>query len=1298
MPPKDVLALRTSGSLSSPGTPSEYEIHIPGPALRAAVLANLTHADDADALLFLDISASFPGSPIGLLYIIHDDHSLNAIGATPDATLRLLDPSEHPDLRVTASHLPLIKPEECFNTTTVIGRGAFGAVTLVDEKSTGRQFACKSLAYNYTGKDRKRRWLREMENQNRLSHPALLPLSWISWHKRDACPMLFSPYCAKGNLHSWLKSKDSPTITEKWIVLVGVCEAMRVLHDRNMLHRDLKPDNILINDRKQPVLCDFGQSKDLKRSAQLSNTGEIGTVGYQAPEVIKGEGKDSKPGDVYSFGMLMYFVMTGRNLLTSICATHSVFSFNAAIVSGQRPPLDGVDAKLREAIRRCWEDAPANRTTFAELMRLMESQQLIPADVNGGTVAEYIKSLRTRTFVFQLPDGRQQRLDFEWDASVAEIEKGVCEFLRVLAVELTVNGRDLEGSLKSLFMTEGQIVLVKVLTGATVGEAKAKLAEKYGFPPEKIKAMRRRTPLSDSTRLDGQVSLTVEIDVTLPDDRVLAVEVPPDCAIRDVVARVQADAHLTGDFALLSRGRILEDRSTLANLAFPLNCQEQFTIEFAIMGDVVPLKFLGIDTLATARDRIQELYFPDASDVILTVAGDCPLDLELGFIFRERISVKPVMRQLPTPRWFYLISNDLPPWHWNVEEGATFGDVRAEFSRIRLVPPSSFIFTYKGTLIEDTRLATSFGTGPIRVTGEFEQRMYQFQLPDGSRSWELAFSVAAPIWQVKHWWVVFLSARSTFSKLRTRAIQLRSPGDDPVIDHDDWVMGDLDEKIPLILIVEHARGRIYEDFRPRGALHEIGLRVWPREYQFGDLIQTFRFQPVYFRDVKTGTCIPCSRRIIDGPPSFDSTHSHTLVITIAGDHVPCDYESTWTVGDFLAVFALESLSVNGKVADAHVLLKALPPTADIVGLPIGREFRIRVGTDFVHSLFLPPPDATIAALKGSVAAFLPCVDRSRFQLSLNGEILCDATPLVLAQTYSLDLIDGPPRAYRFRDGQGHVESVDFTGLETIARVRSTLSNRFGLMNVALFIASAARSDDPERLDDSRLLGSYARLKRPAAEIVVFEFRSHPVPYSFHLGDYMYRMHVYPHLLVADLAEGLSAHFGLDPATVELYSGKVKLDPSLALSVCRIKAHGIRIQHQTLRTRSLVLSQGAAPAIFEAPPAPAPAIPEAPPAPARAILEAPRGPVFTVVTPDDEPHETLFDEDMKLESLAVQFHRETTYPAHKIVYLFDEVDMDGDMTLAEGEIPAGSTVYIKATPLKLSRSAPAPRPERVSDGH
>ena len=195
----------------------------------------------------------------------------------------------------------------------LLGRGGMGEVyTARHLRLTGRLAAVKVLPASLaTEPDFLRRFEQEANSAASLDHPNILPV-W-DYGEQDGTPYLAMPLVTSGSLKELLERRGSLSPDEAERYLTPIAEALDYAHSRGLLHRDVKPANILLRDDGRPQLADFGIAKAIEagQTGGLTNAGGgIGTPEYMAPEQI--EGRAEKRSDFYSLGVALYQMLSGR--------------------------------------------------------------------------------------------------------------------------------------------------------------------------------------------------------------------------------------------------------------------------------------------------------------------------------------------------------------------------------------------------------------------------------------------------------------------------------------------------------------------------------------------------------------------------------------------------------------------------------------------------------------------------------------------------------------------------------------------------------------------------------------------------------------------------------------------------------------------------------------------------------------------------------------------------------------------------------------------------------------------------
>ena len=192
-----------------------------------------------------------------------------------------------------------------------LGRGGMGIVYLAKQKNLNRRVVLKMLTGHY-GPDELRRFLEEAETAAGLSHTNIAHIYEVGEH--DGTPFFSMEYVDGGTLADSLR-KEPPPPRDAAELLISIARALHHAHENGVVHRDMKPANVLLAVEGVPKVADFGIAKRLNNDSQLTRTGAvIGTPTYMAPEQAKGNSRHvGPPADVYSLGAILYEMLAGRS-------------------------------------------------------------------------------------------------------------------------------------------------------------------------------------------------------------------------------------------------------------------------------------------------------------------------------------------------------------------------------------------------------------------------------------------------------------------------------------------------------------------------------------------------------------------------------------------------------------------------------------------------------------------------------------------------------------------------------------------------------------------------------------------------------------------------------------------------------------------------------------------------------------------------------------------------------------------------------------------------------------------------
>ncbi|TFK50468.1 Pkinase-domain-containing protein [Heliocybe sulcata] len=184
----------------------------------------------------------------------------------------------------------------------VIGEGAYGKVRLGTHRLTSTKVAIKQIPKAMSAS-----LTREIHHHRRLHHPHVTQLYEVI--ATESSIWLVTELCSGGELFDYLAEKGRLNEEETRIIFGQLCLAVAYVHEKGIVHRDLKLENVLLDERCRVKLGDFGFTREFDRSALLETF--CGTTGYASPEMLAGQKYLGPEVDVWSLGVILYTLLTG---------------------------------------------------------------------------------------------------------------------------------------------------------------------------------------------------------------------------------------------------------------------------------------------------------------------------------------------------------------------------------------------------------------------------------------------------------------------------------------------------------------------------------------------------------------------------------------------------------------------------------------------------------------------------------------------------------------------------------------------------------------------------------------------------------------------------------------------------------------------------------------------------------------------------------------------------------------------------------------------------------------------------
>jgi serine/threonine protein kinase len=260
-----------------------------------------------------------------------------------------------------------------------IGSGGFGTVYEAWDGRLERPVAVKAIeSASGSGPDRV---LREAQAAARLNHPGIVTLYEMG--EEDGSALLVTEL-VDGETLDRLASREELSDREIGEIGADLCEALDHAHARGVVHRDVKPQNVLVTEHGEPraKLMDFGVARLADATALTAPGGVVGTLAYMAPEQAEGR-EIGVEADVYSLGLTLYECLAGENPFRrpTPAATARAIGGRPRALRRIRPDLP---RELCESIDRCLEPSPRRRPTLEELGGALEESLDGLADAPAG--------------------------------------------------------------------------------------------------------------------------------------------------------------------------------------------------------------------------------------------------------------------------------------------------------------------------------------------------------------------------------------------------------------------------------------------------------------------------------------------------------------------------------------------------------------------------------------------------------------------------------------------------------------------------------------------------------------------------------------------------------------------------------------------------------------------------------------------------------------------------------------------------------------------------------------------------
>lgn len=284
-----------------------------------------------------------------------------------------------------------------------IGKGSYSEIFLIKEKSSGKFLAAKILKQDAYNEEDDLRIRREIEIISSCIHPTIV--KFYGFSNKDFSGenniVIIMEYAENKSLSEAIKNAKCGRAdgnydnTKIQIILIGIARAMMILHQKHIIHRDLKPDNILLNKYFQPLISDFNLSKKCKMGDSYNQSQYLGTPAYMAPEVFFQTDKYNFKADVFSFGAIMYEILTNEQLIPvdKIKSIKDMIKYRENFKIEFKVPIK---KEFKKLIEQCLSIDPNERPNFSEIynkLKNVNDKDFALDDIDVDEVIDYIEMI-----------------------------------------------------------------------------------------------------------------------------------------------------------------------------------------------------------------------------------------------------------------------------------------------------------------------------------------------------------------------------------------------------------------------------------------------------------------------------------------------------------------------------------------------------------------------------------------------------------------------------------------------------------------------------------------------------------------------------------------------------------------------------------------------------------------------------------------------------------------------------------------------------------------------------------------
>ena len=223
-----------------------------------------------------------------------------------------------------------------YNIQSILGKGAMGIVYRALDPDINRKVAIKTIRFDLASEETDneeimQRFMREAQAAGKLTHPNIITIFDVG--REEDLTYIVMQFIEGPSLQRLIAQGEKFSVQDVTKLMESVCGALDYAHQHGIIHRDIKPGNILLDNNKRPYICDFGVARVDTSTLTQSGTA-VGTPSYMSPEQVMGK-KVDKRSDIFSIGCILYEILAGRRPFEAESITTVIYK----IINEEPPAL-----------------------------------------------------------------------------------------------------------------------------------------------------------------------------------------------------------------------------------------------------------------------------------------------------------------------------------------------------------------------------------------------------------------------------------------------------------------------------------------------------------------------------------------------------------------------------------------------------------------------------------------------------------------------------------------------------------------------------------------------------------------------------------------------------------------------------------------------------------------------------------------------------------------------------------------------------------------------------------------------